>query len=166
MLREPLREIERRGPSAVVAEQAGEFLLKSRVDLRPLVFVREFEERRHQRLGDKHPAKLAKVAVPVGERLQVDHRARKLGGRLRGCKGFQNKNPAHAARHARGFEICSLSVSNVSRIRRDGCDAGASARQVRRGQTKQAPAPGPERDCRGFRRRGSNWYVRLGKADR
>ena len=89
LLREPLREIERRRPPAIIPQQPREFFLKSGVRLRPLIFRGEFEQRGHQRLGHKHAAKLAEMAVRVGERLEVDHgRARSVGARCGGCKVF------------------------------------------------------------------------------
>ena len=91
LLREALGKVERRGPSAVVAEQAVEFGVKGGIGLGALVFGGEFEQRGHQRLGHEHAAELAEVAVPVGERLEVDHRSGKVGARFRRGKGFPKK---------------------------------------------------------------------------
>jgi hypothetical protein len=80
--RQPLREIKRRRPARVFAQQEREFVLKRFVLSRLLVFGGQVVQRRHQRLGHEHAAVRAEVAARVGEIFEVNHVAQKLRGVL------------------------------------------------------------------------------------
>ena len=67
LLREPLGEVERRGTTTKITQQRGEFFSKFRILPRGMVFVFQFAQGGHQRLGNKHPAVLAEVASGVGQ---------------------------------------------------------------------------------------------------
>ena len=73
LLREALREVERRGASDVVAEQAVEFGMECGIGLRLFIFRGEIEQRRHQRLRHKHAAEASEVARGVGKRRGIRH---------------------------------------------------------------------------------------------
>ena len=56
MRRQPLGEIERRRPADIVREVAVHLLLECRIGLRLCIGLFEFEDQRHQRLGDEAAA--------------------------------------------------------------------------------------------------------------
>ena len=66
MLREPLGEIERRRPADIGREMPVHLLLECGVGLRLRVGLLEFEDERHQRLGDKAAAIDAEMSALVG----------------------------------------------------------------------------------------------------
>ena len=67
LLREPFRQVERRRTTTKITQQRGEFFSKFRILPRGMVFVFQFAQGGHQRLGDKHPAVLAEMASGVGQ---------------------------------------------------------------------------------------------------
>src|SRR5439155_1416846 len=68
VLREPPREVERRGAARVVGEELGEPPPPGRVAPRRPVRALELEERGHERLRDEAPPEAPEAAVTVGER--------------------------------------------------------------------------------------------------
>ena len=68
-LRETLRKIQRRGPSAEIAQKAGEFFSEFRIFSGGVVFPLEILQGSHQGLGNKHPAIFAKVSAGIRQHL-------------------------------------------------------------------------------------------------